>query len=221
MKPIYFSFLLFLTFACNFSTDSTAKVEKEPRWWAAADQQFIISELDRTTNELLDEVRELTEEQWGFRADSTHWSIGDIIEHLEMQNQLHFREISVTSKAPQYEKFRAITSGQDGFFTRYAVDTTKGKAQWFLEPLGRFPTKEMGVNAFLRARGGLKKFVEETNIDLRKQFTFRVPVEGLSLNQIKIGQVRDLHQLLLTGIAHTDRHIRQIEKIKLQEDFPK
>lgn len=221
MKPIYFFILSFLAFACNSSNDSPVEVEKESKWWSATDQQFIVSELNRTTNELLERVGEVTEEQWGFKVDSNHWSIGEIVEHLEMQNQLHFREISVTSKTPQHLEFRAITSGQDGFFTNYATDTSKGKSQWFLEPIGRFPNREMGVNAFLRARGGLKKFVEETEIDLRKQFTFRVPVEGASLNQIKIGQVRDLHQLLLTGIAHTDRHLRQIKNIKLHEDFPK
>ena len=78
----------------------------------------------------------------------------------------------------------------------------------------------MGKNAFLRARGKLTEFVAQTEIDLRKQFTFRKPVEGIPVEELSIREVRDLHQLLLTGIAHTDRHLRQIRKIKEDEGYP-
>jgi len=46
-------------------------------------------------------------------------------------------------------------------------------------------------------------------------------VEGKEINDLKIGQVRDLHQLLLTGIGHTDRHLTQIRKIKQHRGYPK
>lgn len=190
-------------------------------WWTDEDRQLILNELQRTTDELLTELSGLTEIQWNFRESNDRWNIGEIIEHLEMQNQLHYREISVTSKAPQYLKFRAVTKGQDEYFTKYATDATPGEAQWFLEPLGRFRTKAEGENAFLRARGHLQEFVAETKVDLRKQFTFRVEVEDKSVDELSIGQVRDLHQLLLTGIAHTDRHLRQIRAIKTHNNYPK
>ena len=154
------------------------------------------------------------------KENPDRWSIGEIVEHLEMQNQLHYREISIGSNAPQHLEFRAITEGQDQHFTKYAKDPTPGRARWFLEPLGRFTTREAGVNAFFRARVELYKWVEQTEIDLRKQFTFRTPVTGKKVDDIKIGQVRDLHQLLLTGIAHTDRHLQQIKKLKEHPDYP-
>ena len=78
-----------------------------------------------------------------------------------------------------------------------------------------------GEAAFYKARGELTQLIEETDVDLRKQFTFRVPVEGKDIENIKIGQVRDLHQLLLTGIAHTDRHLLQIRRIKDHLQYPK
>lgn len=193
----------------------------EASWWTEEDRQFILDELDRTTAALEQEINGLESEKWHFREDSSRWSIGEIVEHLEMQNQLHFREISVVANAPQYLQYRAITEGQDPYFSNYATDATPGKAQWFLEPLGRFPTKEAGWNAFSRARGNLRLFVQNTTVDLRKQFTYRTPVEGKAIKELKPGQVRDLHQLLLTGIAHTDRHLSQIRKIKEHKKYPK
>ena len=215
-------FLLFiLVLASCDAMDSSTESTSPDKWWTQEDRQLVISELNRTTDELRKEIQNLTDIQWAFREDPTRWSIAEVVEHLEMQNQLHYREVSAVSKAPQYLKYRSVTAGKDSHFTNYSTDTTRSKAQWFLEPLGRFCSKENGEAAFYRARKELTLFVEKTEIDLRKQFTFRTPVEGKELSDIQIGQVRDLHQLLLTGIAHTDRHLRQIRKIKEHPEYPK
>jgi len=64
------------------------------------DRNYIIAELNRTTSEVPEEVRSLTAEQWVYKQDN-EWSILEIIEHLEMQNQLHFRELSVLVNSVQ------------------------------------------------------------------------------------------------------------------------
>lgn len=214
----YFLWPILLGSYCSCSGPTV--VDLDQPWWSPVDRQLIIDELQRTTAELRQEVDPLTQDQYRFREAPDRWSISEIVEHLEIQNQLHFREISIAANAPQYLQYRHITEGQDDYFSQYAVDTTRGQARWFLEPLGRFPEKEDGLSAFMRARGHLTEFVEQTEIDLRKQFTFRTPVEGKELSELRIGQVRDLHQLLLTGIAHTERHLRQIRQIKRHADFP-
>ncbi|MEP4090929.1 DinB family protein [Reichenbachiella sp.] len=209
-------FFLFL-YSCNSPYE---KETVEVRWWTNTDKQLIISELKRTTAELKKEIDGLTDAQWNFKEDDTRWSIAEIVEHLEMQNQLHYREISVTVNGPRMLELRQITRGKDDYFSKYATDATKGIAQWYLEPLGRFCSQQEGKKAFFRARGELTKFVEQTDIDLRKQFTYRTSVDGKSIEDLKIGQVRDLHQLLLTGIAHTDRHLTQIMVIKKDTNYP-
>lgn len=210
---------LFLMLIGSCHTDEINEAS-ESKWWTEADRRHILSELKRTTKEVVTEITNLSTDQWNFRAGPSHWTIGEIVEHLEMQNQLHYREISVTSNAPQYLQFSVITKGRDDYFSSYATDTVRSDAKWFLEPLGRFHSVEMGKDAFVRARLHLSQFVSTSQIDLRKQFTFRRPVHGTAVVDLKIGQVRDLHQLLLTGIAHTDRHIHQIKSIKQLKAFP-
>ena len=202
---------------------STSSIQNNEsgRWWTKDEQQLIISELNRTTNEIQREIESITGDQWNYHEDTTRWSIAEIVEHLEMQNQLHYREISVISNAPQNLQFRAITKGKDEYFSNYSTDTTLGKAKWYLEPQNRYFTKKDGEAAFYKVRGELTKLIKQTKIDFRKQFTFRVSVEGKEISELKIGQVRDLHQLLLTGIAHTDRHLKQIRKIKQHQGYPK
>ena len=215
-KKIYFC-LGFLALSCSGSPESATVND---RWWSEDERESIASELNRTTSELRVEIENLSQAQWAFREDEERWNIAEIVEHLEMQNQLHFREIAVVANSPQYLDYRAITYGKDGHFTKYATDTIKGQANWFLLPKGKFSSKESAESAFYTARGKLTEYVENTEADLRKQFTFRAPMYKKNISEVKIGEVRDLHQLLLTGIAHTDRHLAQIRNIKKHKNYP-
>ena len=105
---------------CNTANDTSENTSLE-RWWTEDEQDLIISELNRTTKALKYEIEKLSNEQWTFREEETRWTIAEIVEHLEMQNQLHYREISVISKAPQYLEFRMITKDQDAHFTKYST----------------------------------------------------------------------------------------------------
>ena len=54
--------------------------------------------------------------------------------------------------------------------------------------------------------------IKNTEIDYRQYFTFR-NYNGEGLSDPGLWDVRDLHQLMLTNIAHSDRHIAQIKKL--------
>ncbi len=216
--------LLGTLLSCNTPEVEVMEIESELAnvfLWSAADKAFILDEFTRTTEAVIQETESLTEEQAAFLTNDKRWSITEIIEHLEVQNELHFREIRAISKTPQLRQYIAVVEGQDRYFQAYATDTVKGNSQWFLEPIGRFKTKTAALAAFIRVRTHFSDFVASTEIDFRKHFTFRRNLEDVRVNDIKPGDVRDLHQLLLTGIAHTDRHLAQIRQIKQHKDFPK
>ena len=209
--------ICFCCIACSVGCGE--KADEKHMGWTPEDRKLLVSELNRTTMELEKELQGLSEIQANY-TPANGWSIKEVIAHLEMQNQLHFREISVMSKSPSHPEFFVITNGKDDYFTDYATNPVKSTSQWFLEPGGKYASLELAWDAFLKARTELLRFVEETEIDLRYKFTYRVPVDTVALEDLQIGQVRDLHQLLLTGIAHTDRHIHQIRRIKEHPDFP-
>ncbi len=217
-----------LIIICSFgvmSCSAPSPKEKEvndqySRLWTEADKKLIIDELTKTTEEVVSEIKDLTEEQWQFQERPDRWPISLIIEHLELQNELHFREISAISKTPQLLQYVPVVRDWDSYFSSYATDTTKGTARWFLQPIGRFCSKGEARQAFERVRENFINFVRDTDVDMRKHFTFRSYIEGKEVSEIKKGDVRDLHQLLLTGIAHTKRHLEQIRKIKTHPEFP-
>ena len=210
-------------FSCDKSRNTNVYTNETSisRLWTEEDRLFILSGLDRTTEEVKREAEDLSEAQSKFRESNGRWNITEIIEHLEVQNELHFREIRAISKTPKLPEYIEIAKGMDSHYLAYSTDSVRGKAQWFLEPIGRFTSMEKALEAFLRTRSYFTDFVRSTDVDFRRHFTFRRNLENIELSEIKPGDVRDLHQLVLTGIAHTDRHLAQIRRIKLHADFPK
>ncbi|MEZ4935290.1 MAG: DinB family protein [Saprospiraceae bacterium] len=217
--------VLVLLFGCNPVADQSETAVSTPssqeKIWTEKDRQFILKELERTSNELLKETEKLALDQWTFRENPTRWNIAEIVEHLILQNELHYREIYAVSNAPALPQYLPITTGHDDHFLSYATDPVKSHAKWFLQPLGRFDSKRQSIAAFQRARDGIRGFVEKTEIDLRQHFTFRNQAGNVPIDSVKIGDVMDLHQFLLTGIAHTDRHLVQIRNIKKHKLYPR
>ena len=76
-------FTLLFLFTLN-SCDFPEKNPQTERWWTDADRLFIITELDRTTQEIREEIEELTTEQWNFREKPDRWNIAEIIEQATL-----------------------------------------------------------------------------------------------------------------------------------------
>ncbi len=224
MKNLTVLFSLFSIFiiCCNQPTEKKEVIPsaEKVKLWNEKNKQYLIKGLERTRNELINEIQNLSNEEWEFKEEINRWSIAEIVEHLEVQDELYFREIFLTTKTPQSDKYIEIVKGKDEEFLKYAVDTVKGKTGWTLEPIGRYCSKESATNSFLRTRNNLIQFVEETDLDLRRFFTFRKYLDDGGLSNVSLWDVRDLHQLLLTTIAHTDRHLNQLRKVKKHSKYP-
>ena len=139
--------LVLLLTNCSPLDNSNNKLAQK-RLWTESERQVLLSELDRTTKGLMLEIEDLNQQQWTFQESPDRWSIAQIVEHLTVQNELHYRELSVNAQALQLPQYIAVVREWDDYFIKYATDTIKGKAKWFLEPIGRFCTKEEAIEAF-------------------------------------------------------------------------
>ncbi len=209
---IRFAILALVSQGCQEQnrSESIAKI------WTEEERQLLISGLEETRRIVLEEIELLNADQWNYRSDSSTWSIVLVIEHISLQEVMHYREVYVISKTPPQPQYFEKARGNDQMILKYETDPVKGIADWGVTPLGRWCDKAGVVNQFNRATDKLIEFVSETDVDLRKQFTFRdIPYES------DFRRIRDLHQILLTTITHTKRHIHQIRRIKSHPGFPK
>jgi len=212
--------LLCLLYCTNPDQGSNDIIQHGETLWTAAERQLLLDGLQRTMLEMLDLVTNLKEDQWNFTEGSGRWSIGNIVEHLELQDKMHYREVYLISKIPIMPEYVEVVKGNDHHFLAYATDPKPGRTSWNLEPNGRFCNQENTIRAFQRVREELIKYVQETEEDFRQHFTFRNYKPDGGLTNPGAWDVRDLHQLLLTTIAHTDRHLGQIKKIMQVASYP-
>ena len=222
MARLFFYACILLSFF--FLSCSDSPNQQPIKLWTEIDRTFLLVHLERTRKELMIETKELNASQWYFQDDSSRWSIAQIIEHLVLQEEAYFRELSVIAASPERSDFVEKVKGNDTIFLDYATDPNPGQAGWYAEPKGRFCIKEDAISAFNTARIKAENLIKLANSDFRKQFTFRnISKEKIASNPefYEIRTVRDLHQLVLNNIAHTDRHLHQIKKVKEHENYPK
>ena len=177
--------------------------------WTESDRKFLVDNLERTKLEIIKETQGLTTEQWAFREDSTKWTIGQVLEHLGLYERIFAQEadIMLSSKA---DPLLDSLSLPDTFYVNWMNDPSPHKAEWNAEPLGFM--KEMdNLTFFLFGRNHIIEFIKNTTYDLKAHFTYRWGKE----------QRRSIHALMVVHYGHTDRHLRQIKKIKKAPNFPK
>lgn len=185
--------------------------------WTDEERTLLIEGLEASKADILDTVVEVPVDRWMFRSDSTKWSIGDVVEHLVLQDRAYHREIKVVAALPAMPQYVDQVKGNDELFLAYATDPVRSKADWDVTPTGRFCTKEAALNEFIKVRNEIINLITTSNADFRQVFTFRkIPKQVVDKNPdfYKPREVRDLHQLVLNAIGHTQRHLNQIRRIK-------
>ena len=204
---------LFLFLLIFMSCQSNQSGKTYQRSWSEKDRSYLLKNLNTSLNSVIDEVDILNEAQWNWKLDDSRWSVAQVIEHLIVHDELFYRETRVLTGLP------TMTSQEDSLFAkdeiilsyREITSQNTGKSPFYLEPLGRWCSKEEAVIGYSRVRKAMIEFVRSTDKDFRKFYTSsgRGPTA-----------YRDLHQLLLISIAHTQRHLQQIQKIKSYINFP-
>ena len=79
-----------------------------------------------------------------------------------------------------------------------------------LQPVGKFPSSDAAIQAFVSRRDSTIAYLGATKDDLKNHFTVH-PAFG-TIN---------CYQLLLLVTSHSERHTLQIEEVKASPGFPK
>jgi hypothetical protein len=197
---------------------SSAVTASGPRW-TEAERQLLIDGLNRTKELVVAQTNGLADAAWTFRESPERWSIAEITEHLGLQEDMYFRELYLLSQVPAMPELEPRVAGKDERIPGYASDPEPGVAAWYLQPMGRWNSREKAVGQFVRSREKLTEFVRTTPEDLRIHFTFRDYVRAD--RKESLWSIRDLHQLVLTTIAHTERHVNQMKKVTAHPKYPR
>lgn len=159
---------MLITLTC-YSQNTGSSTDK---LWTESEREQLLIGLERTKNDVLNEIKGLNEQQWNFKEDSTRWSISEIVEHLITQDESYTKEIWTCLSQPEMPQFLEKTRGNDHVFIDYVDDPLKASAG-FLTPFGRYCSKEKTAFAYNRIRTALYSTVKDSKDDFCKHFTFR------------------------------------------------
>jgi hypothetical protein len=179
--------------------------------WTETDRKYLIDNLKRTRDSLIKETQNLTEQQWNFKESPERWSINGVVEHLGIWELLLDREVSqalVAGLQPELVKNAKADSSVLLFLMedKPHITTEYTKPFTFTVPMDLNSGKN-NFAWFLKMRNESLNFLDSTSQDLRYYF-------------LRPGR-ENIHQVYITIFAHTDRHLRQIRKIKENANYPK
>ena len=200
--------LLFIATGIVLSATTTAQM---PVNWTEQDRTYLLTELTRSRDELIRETKGLSEKQWNFRESPERWSINQIVEHLSIWEVLFQREISQAmaggpqpslqqKQRPDSLKLLFLMEEKPHITTEYTKPFT------FSVPMGINPGQN-NMLWFLKLRNESLSYLSTTKDDLRAYY-------------LKEGR-GSIHQIYISTFGHTDRHLRQIRKIKSHAQYPK
>jgi hypothetical protein len=204
MKKIVVVLLAFLLCCINSHA-------QEVKHWTESDRKYLLENLIRSRNELINETKGLTRQQWQFKESPDRWSINEIVEHIALWELL--LEYRITRQLDGgLQPARAMDALPDSVVFNFIMEEKKHHSPDYTQPFTY--TLPMGLNSI------------ESNISwvskMRKEAIDHVSKTSSDLRQYYVSDSEsNTHQVYITLFGHADRHIRQIRKVKQHPAYPK
>ncbi|MEQ9425432.1 MAG: DinB family protein [Cyclobacteriaceae bacterium] len=178
--------------------------------WTEEDRNYLLENLIRSKEELIEETQNLTTQQWNFKGSPDRWSINQIVEHIALYELIFMNAISVALQkgpVPNFPHYApdSLFVDQDPYGLKQNKTTDFTKPFSITVPLGNNEGQD-NLTWLLKMRDESIEFIQIDKRNLREYY-------------INFGP--NVHQKCMMIFVHTDRHIRQIKKVKAHEKYPK
>jgi hypothetical protein len=165
-----------------------------------------MSELHASRKQVTDTVSGLSAAQLQWRPAAGKWSIGEVVEHLAIIEDMLFAMYQQVAAKPADPAAKSKSTDND-FLKAVRSRANPVQAPEPSTPKGTFASTEAALKAFQQRRDRNIAFVEKTeDQDLRQK--------------IMPGFGTDAYQIFLLLAAHAQRHADQIAEIKATAGYP-
>ncbi|MES2797497.1 MAG: DinB family protein [Bacteroidota bacterium] len=199
MKNLKTVFLLFFCISKGFSQNEL---------WETKDKQKLIDNYKRAQKELNDETTALSKKQWNFRMGEGKWTIGQVVEHVNMWHlitQAQLRNAEFQGPKPEL----VSKTLPDSVVTKFIYEEKSHVSPDISIPTGLIPD-DINRQLFNIKCDEIVQKLESSTIDLGQYF-----------RTFPGGYQENFYQMHTIHYGHIDRHLRQIRRIKADSNFPK
>ena len=177
--------------------------------WTEKDREFVHSNMERTKLEMIAATENLSPEQWHYKPGPDSWCIAQVVEHIGLYERFVYQEAMVANALPPRPEMY-INQRTEDEFVAWMAETNPHVAPVDATPLGFMKGKD-NLKFFLFGRDLILDYLESTDKDLKAQFIPR---------SSEPNKHRSIHGLMIVHFGHTDRHLRQIQRIKASKNYP-
>ena len=178
--------------------------------WTELDRKYLVDNLIRSKEEILTETKNLTKEQWAFKESADRWSINQVVEHIAICELLLMHEISlalgedpITDNNDYYPDSLYVETYPNGSNKQDALNYTDPFS--FSVPLGNNKGKN-NVIWLTTMRNESIAYLKKETANIRLHYD---------------GDNNNVHQIYIMMFGHTDRHLKQIKKVKEHPGYPR
>ncbi len=175
--------------------------------WTEEDRQYLLENLIKSKDELLQETEGLTVEQWNFKESPDRWSINQIVEHLAIWELIVMHEISVALQMGEFPQIKKYPP--DSLFL--GTDPNKNETTDFTKPFS-YPVP-LGNNK------GKDNITWLTTMRAESIEFVKTEKRNLRLYYVNFGP--NVHHKCMQIFAHNYRHLKQIRKVREHASYPK
>ena len=174
-----------------------------------AEREFAVKEMTKSHDHFLNSVDGLSEAQLKYKITDDSWSIAECAEHIAISENMIFGMLQATlANEADPSKRSEVKVSDEQLIAMIEDRSNKVKTGEAFEPSGKYGSFEETVAEFKSKRKEHIDYVKSTQDDLRNRY-----------QQLPFGTV-DAYQILLFMSGHTERHIKQMEEVMDDEDFP-
>ena len=175
-----------------------------------AEKEHALQYLETTKKDVLDATKGLSEAQWNFKPAPDRWSVAQVMEHIAasedfIRNGLLNEKVMVSPAGDPGRDVKKIDAAVEAMVPDRSH---KAQAPEPLVPNNRFGSPERSLKHFLESRATTEQFLRSTS-GLRDHV-----LDG------PVGKM-DGYEFILFIAAHSERHVKQINEVKADPNFPK
>ena len=174
------------------------------------DRKYINDYLKKSQKELFNRIKSLSDDQWNFKATETSWSPAEICEHIFKTEGTLVRRadaMDTTTFKPQSEEY--VKEKVDFIIDFLQNRERKFNAPDHIQPKGQFASAKDFVAAFKKKRNETISYVNSVE----------KPLKGYYHEFGSLGEISGYHWLVFIS-AHTQRHIKQLDEVLSNPEFP-
>jgi len=177
--------------------------------WTEADRNYLINNLTRTRDSVIKETENLTEAQWNFKESPERWSIREVTEHIAIWELLLMHEISRALGSSAHPEWQGKS---DSLYLGFILEEKPHISVEYTKPFTY--TLPLGIN---NGKNNVAWFLKMRNESINYLKTAKEDLRVFYLKETR----PNVHQVYIYVFGHSERHLRQIRKIKSNPNYPK